>query len=153
MNINSYLKTIKIIAFAIMSSVIIISAGMYYAAQSMSYNSEQEEMGIFFLIISGILLLGAFGFTRFIRRKLILTHQNSSLKRKLMTYRIIVIINLASFEMVGIISAVFMFMSGWPELLFVCVGALLFMLISFPNRMRLKTAMRITDRELMDGLD
>lgn len=153
MNINSYLKTIQIVAFAIMSSVIIMAVGMYYAAQNMSYDSEQEEMGIIFLIIGGILLLGAFAFTRFIRGKIIKANQNSSLKKKLMSYRILVILNLASFEGVGIISAVFMYMSGRQELLFVITATLLFMLISFPNKMRLKTAMQITDRELMEGLD
>ena len=153
MNFNSFLRVTQIISFVAMMTVVIITAIMYFLAQDRVYTEDEYIMGEIYLIVNVAFLAMTFFVARFLKSKVFASTKNAKLSRRLLAYRVYVIINIALFESAGFMAAVFMFICGRIEFLFIALAALLLILMNFPNRMRVKSALKITDRDLIEELE
>lgn len=153
MNFNSFLRINQIIAFAAMASVIIITFVMYYLMSTMTYTENDFIMGEIFLIVNLAVLAMSFILTRFLKGKIVDATKNAPIAKRFNAYRVHLIMSIAFYEMVGFMAGVFMYISGRTEFLFIALAALLLIFMVFPNRMKVKAALRITDRDLIEGLD
>jgi hypothetical protein len=120
---------------------------------TMTYTEKELILGDILLIVSAALLAFSFFLTRFLKSKIVDSTKDKNLIKRLAAYRMHLIISIAFYEMVGFMAGVFMYISGRIELLIVSLAALLLIFMNFPNRMKIKIALKITDRELMEGLD
>ncbi|PLW92465.1 MAG: hypothetical protein C0592_10700 [Marinilabiliales bacterium] len=136
-----------------MSSVIVILFVMYYLKSTMTYTEEDLEMSMLFLIINVAVLALSFIVSRFLKSKIVDVTKNAPLPKRLSAYRIHMIFSIAFYEMVGFMSGIFMFISGQDYFLFIGLAVLLLIFMAFPNRMKIKSALRISDRDLIEGLD
>lgn len=150
MNFSAYFKSLQFISLTIMSSTIIAIIAAYYISLEQTYDVEMQEMGSVFLIIGGILILGGFFSSRFLKSKVLKKIKNADNYKKLIAYKTLTIINFAIFEAIGFFIAIFLFLSGLTELLFVAMGVLLLMTINFPNKTKLKGALSLTENALRE---
>ncbi|MBN2729813.1 MAG: hypothetical protein JXR53_11380 [Bacteroidales bacterium] len=153
MNFNSFLRINQIIAFAAMASVIIISFVMYYLMSTMTYTEDEFILGEIFLIVNVAVIALSFVLTRFLKGKIVDATKNAPLLMRFTAFRIHLILCIAFYEMAGIMAGVFMYISGRIEFLIISLAALLLIFMHFPNRMKVKTSLGLSDRELIEGLD
>ena len=143
----------QIITYAVMSGVIIIAMVMYYLMGIRTYTEDEYLLGEIFLIVNVAVLALSYVLGRFLKGKIVDVTKGEKMHRRLSAYRIHLIISIAFYEMAGSMAGVFMYISGRIEFLIISLAALLLIFMHFPNRMKVKTSLGLSDRELIEGLD
>jgi len=153
MNFNSFMRVNQIITYAAMSSVIIIAMVMYYLTGTRTYSENDFMLGEIFLIINISVLALSFILSRFLKGKIVDSTKGEDMSKRLNSYRLHLIFSIAFYEMSGFIAGIFMIISGRIEFVIISLASLMLIFMNFPNRMKVKTTLKISDRDLIEGLD